>query len=52
MKKKNQNIKCSVEDCKFCNTDEFCCSLDEIKVCGCPCCDKKEETMCNSYEKK
>lgn len=52
MKKEKQTIKCDVYDCKHCNCDEECCSLEEIKVCNCDDCKEKESTMCDSYDKK
>ena len=52
MKKNKQTIKCDVYDCKHCNCDEKCCCLDEIKVCNCANTEKKEATMCDSYDKR
>ena len=50
---KNQTIKCDVESCKYNNTDNYECELDEIKV-SCNCanddCTCSEETICNSFE--
>lgn len=52
MKKDKQYIKCEVFDCKYCNEDEECCKLEEIKVCNCNDSKDKESTMCDSYDKK
>ncbi len=44
-------IKCGVLSCK--HNDDCKCCLKQIEVCscnGCKCC--KENTMCNSYDKK
>ena len=51
----NQTIKCDVESCKYNNTDNYECELDEIKV-SCNCanddCTCSEETICDSFEEK
>lgn len=52
MKKEKQLIKCNVYDCKHCNCNDECCSLNEIKVCNCDNCKEKESTMCDSYDKR
>ncbi len=51
MKKDNQTIKCSVEDCKYHIGND--CSLDKIKVASCESNNAegtKERTMCDSYK--
>lgn len=48
---KKQGIKCSVHDCKHCDCNKDCCKLSEIKVCSCALEEKKEATMCDSYQK-
>lgn len=50
--KNNQEIRCKVHDCKFCDCDIDCCCLEKIEVCNCAFEEEKEATMCNSYEKK
>ena len=50
--KNNQEIGCKVHDCRFCNCDCNCCSLEKIEVCNCAPENEKEATMCNSYEKR
>lgn len=52
MKKNNQTIKCNVFECKFNNKNDSCCCLNEINVCECKPCNKKENTMCNSFKVK
>lgn len=47
-----QNIKCDVHDCKHCDCDKDCCSLESIKVSNCGGEGEKETTMCNSYDKR
>lgn len=47
---KEQKINCRVYDCKYCNCDFECCNLDSIEVCNCNSEQKKEATMCDSYE--
>jgi len=53
--KKKQNIKCNVSKCKFNNTQDNFCELDEIKI-SCDCdsnkCDCKEKTICYSYKER
>lgn len=54
-KNKKQTIKCDVESCKYNNTDDKLCDLDEIKV-SCICdnddCRSNDETICDSFEEK
>lgn len=54
-KDKKQTIKCDVDTCKFNNTDDKLCELDEIKV-SCICdsddCRSTDETICDSFEEK
>ena len=54
-KDKKQTIKCDVESCKYNNTDDKLCELDEIKV-SCICdnddCRSNDETICDSFEEK
>ncbi len=50
--KKEQKIKCDVFDCKHCDCESSCCSLNEIKVCNCNNDRDKESTMCDSYKSK
>lgn len=47
----NQKISCTVESCKY-NTENHCCSLEEIKVTPIENCDteKPDESMCSSYK--
>jgi len=53
MNKNNQNIKCNVSKCKFNNTNDELCELDEIKIsCDCDKCDCKEKTICYSYKER
>lgn len=55
MKKKesNQKIGCEVESCKHCNCDKHECLLQEIKVANdCNCVDCKQDTLCDSYDKR
>lgn len=53
MKSKNQKIGCTVESCKHWNCDKNECLLTSIKVVSdgnnASC---KEETICDSYDKK
>lgn len=54
-KDKKQTIKCNVESCKFNNSDDNKCELDEIQV-SCTCdnddCRCNDETICDSFEEK
>ncbi len=50
--KKEQSIGCSVHDCKHCDCDNDKCKLKEIKVCNCGCEACKENTICDSYQKR
>jgi len=49
--KDNQQIQCSVHDCKHCDCECDCCKLESIKVCNCRGDGDKENTMCSSYDK-
>ena len=54
-KDKNQKIKCDVDSCKFNNSEEQKCDLEEIKVsstCDNNDCKCTEETICDSFEEK
>ena len=48
---KEQKIGCTVYDCKHCNDKDQSCRLKQIQVCHCHDGEKKEATMCDSYEK-
>lgn len=52
MKEKEQTIGCTVYDCKYCNCDNDCCKLKEVKICNCSGCGDKENTMCDNYKEK
>ena len=45
-------IHCNVDDCSHCNCSNELCNLKEIKVCNCNDDQKKEATMCDSYNKR
>lgn len=47
-----QIIHCSVHNCDFCNEENNCCELKEIKVCNCKDNRRKEATMCDSFKEK
>lgn len=47
-----QEINCNVHDCRHCDCDKDKCNLKEIKVCNCEGCGCKENTICDSYEKR
>ena len=50
----NKSIKCNVAACKFNNSDNSYCTLNEIKV-SCTCNKKdacKKETICDSFKEK
>lgn len=51
--KKNNNIGCTVENCKYhCNGDNYC-SLNAINVGACNCNPKSVDgTCCQSFETK
>ena len=49
MKKDSQTIMCDVFSCKYCDCDNVCCNLNEIKVSNCSNTKEKESTMCQSY---
>ena len=48
----NQKINCTVESCKYNNTQEQVCSLKQIIVTPTEDCHTEEtdESMCSSYE--
>ena len=52
MSDKKQIINCTVESCKYNNTDTQMCKLKQIVVSPLPDCDTKkcDESMCSSYE--
>jgi len=49
---KEQKINCDVFDCKHCNCDDEKCNLNEIRVSCCNSREKKESTICDSYERR
>lgn len=52
-KEKNQTIGCSVHDCEYCDCSCNKCKLEGIQVCNYQGEEgEKENTMCNSYQKK
>ena len=52
MSNKKQIINCTVESCKYNNSDVQMCELKQIVVSPLPNCDTKkcDESMCSSYE--
>lgn len=52
MNDNNKSIKCDVESCKYNNSSDNYCTLNEIKVSAtCNGCDaKKKETICDSFK--
>ena len=51
MKDNNQKINCDVTSCKYNDSDEELCTLDEIKVSNeDETSEEKEDTICASYE--
>lgn len=50
----NKSIKCNVESCKYNNSDDKYCTLNEIKVSTTkdPCDTCKKETICDSFKDK
>ena len=52
MSDKKQIINCTVESCKYNNTETQMCELKQIVVSPLPNCDTKkcDESMCSSYE--
>ncbi len=50
----NKSIKCNVEACKYNNSNNNYCTLNEIKVsCTCDSHDAcKKETICDSFKEK
>ena len=52
-KENKQTIKCDVHTCKYNNTDNHMCELDEVKI-SCTCdnddCDNTNDTICYSFE--
>ena len=50
MKKKEQQINCNVDTCKYNDCSDNKCNLSEIKI-GCSCSAHcKDDTICDSYE--
>ncbi len=47
-----QKINCTVESCKYNNSEKKMCELHQIVVSPLPDCDTKkcDESMCSSYE--
>ena len=47
-----QKINCTVETCKYNDTESNMCNLKQIMVSPIPNCDTKkcDESMCSSYE--
>ncbi len=51
MKDSNQKINCDVTSCKYNDSDEELCTLEEIKVSNEEeVSEEKEDTICASYE--
>lgn len=54
-KESNQTIKCDVSNCKYNDDVEYLCTLKKIDI-TCTCnedrCNKKTETICNSFSKR
>lgn len=51
--KKNNNIGCTVENCKHHCKDADCCSLKSIEVGACNCTPNSSDgTCCRSFETK
>lgn len=54
-KNKKQTIKCDVDSCKFNNSKENSCELEEIQI-SCSCdkddCRCNDETICDSFSEK
>ncbi len=48
----NQKIDCSVKNCLYNDTECQVCNLAKIKICNLKNNDKKENTMCDSFEAK
>lgn len=50
----NKSIKCDVEACKYNNSSDKYCTLNEIKVSStCNSCDAcKKETICDSFKER
>lgn len=53
----NENIKCSVESCKYHDKECNLCKLNSIQVgCNSDCdledCDSEDDTACKSFEAK
>ena len=47
----NENIDCTVKDCKYCECSVNKCKLNCIKISNCGKQNTKESTMCASYKK-
>lgn len=51
MKDSNQKINCDVTSCKYNDSDEELCTLEEIKVSNeDESSEEKKDTICDSYE--
>lgn len=48
----NENIDCTVKDCKYCECNKNKCKLNCIKIANCNNKKNKESTMCVSYKKR
>ncbi len=48
----NKQIACSVHNCHFNDCDNEECTLSKIKICNMNETDKKQATMCDSFEKR
>lgn len=48
----NENIDCTVHDCKYCECNVNKCKLNCIKIANCGKKAIKENTMCSSYKKR
>ena len=50
--KKNQTIKCDVNNCSYNDIECEECTLDKIKVCNIDNSKRKEATICDSFKKR
>ena len=50
MRKEKQSIKCDVYNCRYCDIENICCNLKEIKISNCNNTKEKEGTMCANYD--
>lgn len=50
----NKSIKCDVESCKYNDSTDKYCTLNEIKIsCTCNNCNAcKKETICDSFKQR